>query len=1024
MESLAAVGLAANILQFIEVFLKVVKEGYDIYESVSGTTEENTHSIVTASDLQVVTETLSGDLLGSSKDELALKGLAVKCEALSRDLLKILDSLTIKGRKKRIKSLWLGLENVRKRPDLLKIRGNLEEYRSQMSMRLNLMLSGPDSPIFKRIERLSCESEKFQTESAKQLECMRDDIITTIKNSEPGDLKDVVSSLRNLKSSIVAIPVENRILEALYFPSMHDRETNIRDAESGTYDWLLLDEHKNNTLEELSSDEEPSSNDEFPLNEHEDITLVLSSDDEHENTTLEELPSDEDTRYLFDTERQNKADARSSLLAWLRTGDGVYHISGKPGSGKSTLMKFLCEHPRTVNELNSWAGQKKLVIARFFFWKAGSDLQKSIHGLLRSLLFEILRKCPNLIPGTFPRQWRLLQNTLPGVIDNDLFLPKDVQEAFKRLVQNSQVLAYRFCFFIDGLDEYDGDDEDHRELCRQLRIWSIRHDIKLCVSSRPYKEFCHGFSDSPARRLHLHEVNRCDIFTYSWKMVARGNKSRGLHSEYLFLIHSIVEKSEGVFLWAWLVVRSVLNGILRYDPIKDLRRILDMTPRELDDLYGHLLDSLNDADRARAVKILLLVAYNPFNKPLNGIVFQWIDDLQDKSFPTRDHIRRLDDVQLRETRGRVDGQVRSITKGFLEIAISDSEDWQWQNDWTLRYKFFHRTALDFIIGHPKLADIANVRGMITTESYHRLYLAELMAYDLSHWEWLYPRLLSWDTVLHEDLPISLLERFSDEFEAEADSAHLCWDVVFSVFGPSGFITRSSNRISFLHLAACRNQTKYVLKEVKKTPVILEGTRRLNLLCSAAIPSLGKRKKNYGLVLALLKKGASPRAEIRAKTPNKESCYFPVGVLLIANIVAGLTNAYLKNLREGELLDSQELRLDKHEAQVLEILLEDISPANCDIFIHCYRCEQNRDITLEQIIRETSLFNKHRILSVLQQHSSRNSPTDIQLTGNAGSLDIIKDNITQCGCENSVYKWVDRVRIGTWDLDCLLKIAIC
>ena len=33
-----------------------------------------------------------------------------------------------------------------------------------------------------------------------------------------------------------------------------------------------------------------------------------------------------------------------NLQTWLRDGNGIFWITGKAGSGKSTLMKFLCEH--------------------------------------------------------------------------------------------------------------------------------------------------------------------------------------------------------------------------------------------------------------------------------------------------------------------------------------------------------------------------------------------------------------------------------------------------------------------------------------------------------------------------------------------------------------------------------------------------------------------------------------------------------------------------------------------------------
>ncbi|KAI0425233.1 hypothetical protein F5Y09DRAFT_335150 [Xylaria sp. FL1042] len=87
-----------------------------------------------------------------------------------------------------------------------------------------------------------------------------------------------------------------------------------------------------------------------------------------------------------------------SFYQWLSEGNGTFWIQGKAGSGKSTLMKFICAHTTTVELLRVWAGNKRLITAKFFFWNAGTILQKSREGLLRSLLFEILRKCPELIP--------------------------------------------------------------------------------------------------------------------------------------------------------------------------------------------------------------------------------------------------------------------------------------------------------------------------------------------------------------------------------------------------------------------------------------------------------------------------------------------------------------------------------------------------------------------------------------------------------------------------------------------------
>ena len=55
----------------------------------------------------------------------------------------------------------------------------------------------------------------------------------------------------------------------------------------------------------------------------------------------------------------------------------MFWVSGKAGSGKSTLMKYLKSDPDTESNLWAWANGPKLVTASYFFWNAGTDMQKS-----------------------------------------------------------------------------------------------------------------------------------------------------------------------------------------------------------------------------------------------------------------------------------------------------------------------------------------------------------------------------------------------------------------------------------------------------------------------------------------------------------------------------------------------------------------------------------------------------------------------------------------------------------------------
>jgi hypothetical protein len=97
--------------------------------------------------------------------------------------------------------------------------------------------------------------------------------------------------------------------------------------------------------------------------------------------------------------------ARPTFDKWLQSDEKLYWIIGKPGSGKSTLVKWLCAHDKTKALLQAWAGPHQLVIASHFFWGAGTDLQKSQTGFLQSLLFDALRRCTGIIPDVVGDRW-------------------------------------------------------------------------------------------------------------------------------------------------------------------------------------------------------------------------------------------------------------------------------------------------------------------------------------------------------------------------------------------------------------------------------------------------------------------------------------------------------------------------------------------------------------------------------------------------------------------------------------------
>jgi hypothetical protein len=233
---------------------------------------------------------------------------------------------------------------------------------------------------------------------------------------------------------------------------------------------------------------------------------------------------------------------------WLENDGGIYWISGKAGSRKSTLMKYLCGQERTSKILQKWAGSERLVFASYFFWSAGYQMQKSQEGLLRSLLYQVLKECPALIGTALPSWWETNHSGTP------LWSVQDLSDAFDRIAAQV-LLPAKFCFSIDGLDEYEG---EYIDIVRMLESLASSSSVKLCVSSRPWNVFVESFGANVDRKLLLQDFTRDDVKKYVKDVLGGDSRFRRLEDKdnrCKDLIQEIVDIAQGVFLWVILVVR-------------------------------------------------------------------------------------------------------------------------------------------------------------------------------------------------------------------------------------------------------------------------------------------------------------------------------------------------------------------------------------------------------------------------------------------------------------------------------------
>ena len=418
-----------------------------------------------------------------------------------------------------------------------------------------------------------------------------------------------------------AYEIENSILQSLSFPELTNRHDAVADAHTKTFAWIF----------------QPP----------------------------EEQPWDHFT-------------------TWLESRDDIYWITGKAASGKSTLMKYIYhQHKRVDQSLRVWAGKTHLIKADFFFWSTGSRLQKSQAGLLRTLLHKVLSECRSLIPLLFPELWRKrdLQFSRLSTRERVHFAfpvhPWPLQQlcgAFESLLQQKSE-DVSLCFFVDGLDEFEG---DHGEIAALLKKASIHRNVKICLSSRPLMIFEQEFDACPS--LRLQDLTFNDMFIYVHDKLDTHKRLEELRQtspvEVQQLIREIVEMSSGVFLWITLVVRSLLEGLTNLDSTSDLRERLQELPPELDDLFNHMLRSIRPKFYLQQASRLFQIVYHSLS-PLSALALSYADD-KNSDLAIRSQIK---DTARNDEAARVQeisARIKTRCAGLLEVyGVSDygiSED--------------------------------------------------------------------------------------------------------------------------------------------------------------------------------------------------------------------------------------------------------------------------------------------------------------------------------------------------------------
>jgi hypothetical protein len=719
MDPLSIIGLVSNIISFIDFGRKLLIDVREIQNSAAGVTQDAlTHGFI-AQQMREFTDKLIPPGQIVDDEYKGIISLAKECRAAAADIQKLLDRIKPKDPGSRLRSWGSGIKGLRYGKEVSSLQVKMERYRDQLVMQLNWVTTyarriclgqGEEnadvgrSEVREQIEGLARDFDK-NGDRITRLQNQMEELDRTVKTTDD-KLRQAIQDLLGLSHRSYVAVHSQRLLENLRFDEMDARFEIVPYAHMRTFEWIFSRRDSSNDNDEDDSDEDDSDED----------------DSDEEDT--DEKGSDEE---FNDRDGSNHEQIREEFGSWLSSEDGIYHISGKLGSGKSALMKFLYLDTRTKDMLRKWAGHETLFMAHFFFWRPGSNLQHSVRGLYRALLYKTLSEIPSLIPEVLPEQWKEIQSK-PWQVNARVNFPlQTLQSAMSRLVC-CQSKELRICFFIDGLDECKdeeckgSDSDQHRYLAQTLSCWCAESKgrLKICASSREHNVFLENLPSE--RRLCMQHLTEEDMKIYIRDRMSFARGTEG----WAELIKSIINKADGIFLWVALVTSRLQYLHESKVSWNILQKEIDQAPEGLYNLFSHVIQSLAASDLRRVYQTFAIIQkLGEYKLPLPLLCYPFIDHYTGDSDVDSCEISR----QERMSESARLKQARRMLMGYCGGLFEPTQTRYRENFSEAIIAFTHRSVPEFVESLDTKEMKKHLRDFCAEDAASYLCLAYLWAKD-------------------------------------------------------------------------------------------------------------------------------------------------------------------------------------------------------------------------------------------------------------------------------------------------------
>uniref|UniRef100_A0A8H7K4X3 Nephrocystin 3-like N-terminal domain-containing protein n=1 Tax=Bionectria ochroleuca TaxID=29856 RepID=A0A8H7K4X3_BIOOC len=335
---------------------------------------------------------------------------------------------------------------------------------------------------------------------------------------------------------------------------------------------------------------------------------------------------------------------------------GLLVLKGKPGAGKSVLMKEAFRRSTKERLLLD----TNCATAAFFFHSKGAWLQNIPTGLLRSLLYQLLPR--------FRRDFENLgQVWAHRGSGEDAGEQKDYEWSVGQLQGLFQSLfdSGKHCditIFIDALDECHP-----LWMRRQASFW--RWMTKYARNKGSRLNVCFSIRHHPHITLEncaeviVEHHNEHDIATYvKRKLPCDFERQAGKWAE---IRRTIILKSAGVFLWVILVVEKVLRMWDEGEHPRYILAQLEIVPDSLRALFSQLFEGSTAASNALAIKLFCWVILAA--KPLR--LREWHHILAFSKQPGLSSLKEWrESDNFTEDDEQLEKQIKAISKGLIEVT--------------------------------------------------------------------------------------------------------------------------------------------------------------------------------------------------------------------------------------------------------------------------------------------------------------------------------------------------------------------